>query len=248
VVPSLSSILTGRGTLGVSFPAVRSFLLACRFPAAFFVAPVAIFRYPYPMFKKKDDNDIIPEKDVDRAVDSDMNEMLDDSVVAEEHAGDTIKKLREKLKACEAEKLEYLTGWQRAKADLINARRRDETDRKEFTKFANEQLLFELIPVLENWDMALSHKESWEKADKNWRIGVESIFNQLRKALTDNGLVEIDPLNETFDHAKHEAIEYEHVDDAKKDHVILNVIQKGYSFNGKILKPAKVKVGEFSAK
>ncbi len=200
------------------------------------------------MFKKKDDNDIIPEKDVDRAVDSDMNEMLDDSVVAEEHAGDTIKKLREKLKACEAEKLEYLTGWQRAKADLINARRRDETDRKEFTKFANEQLLFELIPVLENWDMALSHKESWEKADKNWRIGVESIFNQLRKALTDNGLVEIDPLNETFDHAKHEAIEYEHVDDAKKDHVILNVIQKGYSFNGKILKPAKVKVGEFSAK
>ena len=93
--------------------------------------------------------------------------------------------------------------------------------------------------------MALSHRESWEKADKNWRVGVESIFAQLKKALADNGLVEMNPVGEKFDHAKHEAISYEHVEDEKMDHVILEVVQKGYILNEKILKAAKVKVGEW---
>jgi molecular chaperone GrpE len=171
--------------------------------------------------------------------------MLDDSVVAEENASETIKKLREKLKKVESEKQEYLTGWQLAKADFINARKRDEADRTEFIKFANGQLIYDLIPVLEHWDMALNHKESWEKADKNWRIGIESIFAQLKKALADNGLVEMDPVGEKFDHAKHEAISYEPVADEKLNHSVLAVIQKGYSLNGRILKAAKVKVGEF---
>ena len=178
-------------------------------------------------------------------VDDESDGELDDSVVAEESAAQTIQKLRDRLKACETENREYLTGWQRAKADLINARKRDEADRAEFIKFANEQLIYDLIPVLDHWDMALSHKESWERADKNWRVGVESIFAQLKKALTDNGLVEIDPIGEKFDHAKHEAISYEPVGEEKQDQIILLVIQKGYLYNGKILKPAKVKVGEF---
>lgn len=186
------------------------------------------------MLKKHDDND------ADVVADD-----LDDSVVAEESSAETIKKLRDKLKTTEAERLEYLTGWQRAKADFVNARKRDETDRQEFLKFANEQLIHDLIPVLEHWDMALSHKESWEKADKNWRVGVESIFNQLKKALFDNGLKEIDPIGAKFDHNQHEAISYEPVTDEKMDHAIIQVIQKGYSLNGKILRPAKVKVGEY---
>jgi molecular chaperone GrpE len=212
------------------------------------------------MFKKNntnnsnssDDNDqssdaesiseVEPIKGADKEVDDGT---LDDSVVAEESAAETIKKLREKLKKTESEKQEYLTGWQLAKADFINARKRDEADRTEFIKFANEQLIYDLIPVLEHWDMALNHKESWEKADKNWRIGIESIFAQLKKALADNGLVEMDPVGEKFDHAKHEAISYEPVADEKLNHSVLAVIQKGYSLNGRILKAAKVKVGEF---
>ncbi len=186
--------------------------------------------------------DIEPINGADKAVEDGT---LDDSVVAEENAAETIKKLREKLKKVESEKQDYLTGWQLAKADFINARKRDETDRATFMKFAGEQLMFDIIPVLEHWDMALSHKESWEKADKNWRVGVESIFAQLKKALADNGLVEMNPLGEKFDHSKHEAISYEPVNEEKKDHFILEVIQKGYILNGKILKAAKVKVGEW---
>lgn len=207
------------------------------------------------MKKPHEDNDIIPEKDAEKTADFDdfdqssdamtKEDTLDDSVVAEENAAEAIKKLRERLKKAESEKQEYLTGWQRAKADMVNARKRDEAERKDFIKYANEALIADLVPVLDSFDMAMGNKEAWEKADKNWRMGVEYIYTQLIKALTENGLVEINPLNEKFDHARHEATTYEPVTDAKLDHVITAVIQKGYSLNGKVLKVPKVKVGEF---
>ncbi len=178
--------------------------------------------------------------------DSDVvQENLDDSVVAEENAAETVKKLREKLKKAEAEKTEYLTGWQRAKADLINARKRDEADRAEFVKFANERLIESIIPVMESFDMAMGNKEAWEKADKNWRVGVEYIYGQLKKALSDAGLEEINPLGKPFDHARDEAAEYIPAESEKDHHKVLAVVQKGYTLNGKNLRPPKVKVGEF---
>ena len=96
---------------------------------------------------------------MDEEIEKDEN--LDDSVVAEEAAAEVIKKLREKLKTTQKERDEYLAGWQRAKADLINARQRDETDKKEFVKFANERLVDGLIPVLDSFELAFNNKESW---------------------------------------------------------------------------------------
>ena len=192
------------------------------------------------MFKKdpsKDDGIV-----VENLTDTDT---LDDSVVADESATETIKKLRAKLKETEAQRMEYLTGWQRAKADLINARKRDEEERKEFIKFANERLIEGIVPVLESFEMAMSNKEAWEKADKNWRVGVEYIYSQLKKSLEDGGLTELRPINQKFDHALHEAASYEAVTDEKLDHTIIKVIQNGYYLNGKLMRPAKVVVGEF---
>ena len=173
------------------------------------------------------------------------NEYLDDSVVAEENAAEAIRKLRERLKNSEAERMEYLTGWQRAKADSINARKREETERAEFVKFANERLIENLIPVLESFDLAMGNKETWEKADKNWRTGVEYIYSQLKKALNEAGLEEINPIGQTFDHSRDEAAEHVPVHSETENHKILAVVQKGYSLNGRILRPPKVKVGEF---
>jgi len=186
--------------------------------------------------KNKDNDDVVLDS---------SPEMLDDSVVAEENTIETIKKLKQKLKKAEAERLEYLTGWQRDKADFINARKRDTAERGEFAKFANERLIEELIPVLESFDMAMSNKEVWEKADKNWRTGVEYIYSQLLKVLTDFGVKEISPVGEKFDHAKHEAVSYEAVPNEDKADSILGVVKKGYSLNEKLLRAPKVVVGEF---
>ena len=194
---------------------------------------------------KNDENqsDIVPEtEDVSTQDDSDT---LDDSVVAEDNAVEAVKKLKEKLKISEKERMEYLTGWQRAKADLVNARKRDEADRQEFMKFANERLIDGLLPVLESFDMAMGNKDAWEKVDKNWRVGVEYIYTQLKKVLADSGLVEINPLGEKFDINRDEATEYVPVTDESDDHKIVAVLQKGYILNGRPMRPPKVKVGEW---
>lgn len=169
-----------------------------------------------------------------------MNEEDDVKIEPEEGSPEeTIKKLREKLKAALEEKQEYLTGWQKAKAEFINARKRDEEDKKDFVRFANENLLAELFPVLDSFNMAMGNKETWEKVDKNWRMGVEYIANQLKKILEEHGLKEIDPIGQKFDPLRDEAIE-----DGKESDIITTVISKGYSLNGKVVKAPKVKVGE----
>ena len=177
----------------------------------------------------KDENDITIEKD----------ENLDESVVAEESSHDYIKKLKEKLSKAIEEKQEYLNNWQKDKAEFINVRKRDLEAQKDFARFSNENLIGELIPVLDSFNMAMGNKELWEKADKNWRVGVEYIANQLKKILEDFGLKEIDPIGKPFDPMRDEAIE-----DGKEGNLVTTVIQKGYELNGKVLKAPKVKVGE----
>lgn len=173
------------------------------------------------------------------------DETLDDSVIAEETAIETVKVLKEKLKKAVEEKQEYLNSWQRDKAEFVNARKRDQEAQKEFTRFSNENLISELIPVLDSFNMAMGNREAWEKADKSWRTGVEYIANQLKKILEEFGLKELDPIGKIFDPMRDEAIEHEAVQDEKKNNTVTFVIQKGYELNGKILKAPKVRVGEY---
>ncbi len=158
---------------------------------------------------------------------------------------DTVKDLREKLKKAIAEKQEYLDGWQRAKAEFINARKRDEEDKRAMVQFATENLVAELIPVLESFEMARSNKVAWEAVDKGWRTGVEYIHSQLLKILEDHGVKEVNPIGQKFDPMRDEAIEHVVVTDEAQDHIITDVVQKGYTLNGKSLKAPRVKVGEF---
>src|SRR4051812_48886618 len=102
----------------------------------------------------------------------------------EAQAKDKIKKLRDDLKACQTEKTDYLTNWQKERADFINYKKDDEARRKNILVMAREQFTEELLPVLDAYDMAFSNKETWEKVDKSWRMGVEYIHQQLLKVLS----------------------------------------------------------------
>jgi molecular chaperone GrpE len=172
----------------------------------------------------------------------------DDEFVPEDGEGntqDTVKSLRERLKKAIAEKQEYMDGWQRAKADFVNARKREEESRKDVMKYATEDLVVQLTSVLDSFTMAFSNKEAWEKIDKNWRVGVEHIYSQLIGVLQQNGFSEFNPISETFDPMKHHAVETVVVTDKNQDHKIVEVLQKGYILNGKIIRPASVKIGEY---
>jgi molecular chaperone GrpE len=192
--------------------------------------------------------------DVTAPADDDNHKKADiaDDVVFENEDGEgntlssdsKIKQLREKLKKSEAERMEYLAGWQRAKADLVNARKRDEEDKKEFVKYANEDLILEILTVLDSFDMAFSNKEAWEKVDKNWRVGVEYIYSQLLSSLERFNLKALNPIGQKFDPNHHVSIENVIVTDKSEEGMILDVIQKGYELNGKPIRAPKVKVGE----
>jgi len=176
-------------------------------------------------------------------------EEMDDVVFEPEEDGSTsspqakIKKLKEELKKCQKEREEYLTGWQRAKADFINARKEEEKNRAETIKFANKEFAQEILAAMDSFDMAFANKEAWEKVDKNWRVGVEYIYSQLLSVLEQNGLKQINPAGEKFDPNIHTSVESVSVEDEKDDHKIMEVVQKGYLMHGALIRSPKVKVG-----
>ena len=213
--------------------------------------------------KKSDQNKLDPEKsmpmDATEPLDDKPEKTFDGDTASSDYvtfepedgegnlqnSGAKLKELREKLKKSEAERMEYLAGWQRAKADLVNARKRDEDDKKEFIKYANEDLIGELLTVLDSFGMAFANKEAWEKVDKNWRTGVEYIYSQLITTLERFNLKLIDPKGQKFDPNHQISIENVPVTDKSQDSMILDVVQKGYELNGKEIRAPKVKVGEF---
>lgn len=189
-----------------------------------------------------DEKDIQKEADASSA-DVTFEEVGEDGTDTDPHT--QIKKLREKLKSCVEEKQTYLDGWQRAKADFVNARKRDEEDKREFIRFAKEGMLVDILPVLQSFEMAFGNREAWEKVDKNWRIGVEYIYSQLKQTLEAQGLKEISPLGLPFDPARDEAVEYVPVAKEADHHKVVEVVQKGYNLDTKALRAPKVKVGEY---
>ena len=179
----------------------------------------------------EESDDIVPEEDSDHA-----------------RGGETkseLVRLKEKLKKSEAQKQEYLDSWQRAQAEFINTRKRDEERNKEILKFAGEDIFLQIIPVLDSFDMAFSNKESWEKVSKDWRVGVEYIYSQLLAVLQNNGITQLNPVHEVFNPEFHEAIE-EVVGKKEDEGKVIAVIQKGYKLHDKVIRTAKVKVGSHS--
>ncbi|MBI4120659.1 MAG: nucleotide exchange factor GrpE [Parcubacteria group bacterium] len=158
---------------------------------------------------------------------------------------DKEKKLREKLAQCEKERQEYLDGWQRAKADFINARKAEDESRKTLREFVKEDILSQILPVLDSFELAFRNKEAWERADKGWREGVEHIYTQLIGILKSNSILEINPVGAHFDPNKHESVETVETDREEDDGKILEVTQRGYELNGRLLRPARVKISEF---
>ncbi len=169
-----------------------------------------------------------------------MNEENDDIVIEDDpdsaSTAGVVKKLREKLKVAEEKAKEYLDGWQRDRAEVANARKRDEESRKMFIKFANEGFILELMPVLDSFDMALAHGSK----------EVEPVYKQLINTLKAHGLEVSYPMGEKFDPQQHESIGTISAEKVEDEDRVLEVVQKGYILSGKIIRPAKVKIGQIN--
>lgn len=158
---------------------------------------------------------------------------------------DVVGKLRADLKQARADKEEYLTGWQRAKADYVNLQKEMDTVRKNTQVLTKEKMMENLLPTLDSFEMAFTNKEAWEKVDANWRMGIEYIHQQFMTSLADSGIEKIDKVGVSFDPNLHQSIESIPTDDQSKDHTIERVIQTGYKIGERIIRPARVNIFEF---
>ena len=150
------------------------------------------------------------------------------------------KKEPKKNKKNEIEELKLML--QRAQADFINYRRRNEEERSNFVRSAHADLITEILPVMDNFARAAAHAPEGLEED-GWVIGVKSIEKQLEKIMEDNGLQKIQTVGQEFDPNLHEALGQ--VSDAeKKNHEIVSEELAGYFLNGKLLRPAKVIVNQ----
>jgi molecular chaperone GrpE len=136
-----------------------------------------------------------------------------------------------------AEKAELNDRMLRARAEFDNARRRSERERSDYLQFAAMDLVRDLLPVLDDFERALKV----ETADKEYAKGVELIYQRLYETLKKMGLEPISAEGKTFDPNVHEAVVRVQSDEAE-DQTILGELQRGYTFRGKLLRPAWVKV------
>ena len=129
------------------------------------------------------------------------------------------------------------TRYLRLMADFQNYKKRVEKEKKDLYSYANEKLVTEQLEVLDNFERALQQ----ETSDENFKKGMEMIFKQLSNVLEKSGLAEIAALGEDFDPNVHNAVMTEETEDYESGKVS-GVMQKGYTLNGKVIRPSMVKV------
>jgi molecular chaperone GrpE len=130
----------------------------------------------------------------------------------------------------------------RISADFENFKKRATREKQEAIKFANESLLQKLIPVLDNFDMALSAAQTASgDAAQSLQTGINMIYQQLRNSLTEAGLEEVDAAGKPFDPNLHEAVSQKESAEVPEG-TVLQQLRKGYKLRDRLLRPASVVV------
>lgn len=149
-----------------------------------------------------------------------------------------MQKLRDELEKTKIERQEYLDGWQRCKADAINARKDIEARTQRTAESAKEALIQDIIPALDSFDLA-SQSEAWASVPEGFRSGMEYVRNQLLDALKRHGVECYGKVGDLSEHSLHEAMG-ENADMPGESGSIVRVLRPGYRSGDKILRAAQV--------
>jgi len=176
-------------------------------------------------------DDVVFERD-GREEDGGSEEELE---ATESRADVKVQKVKKELEAVKKEKQEYLDGWQRAKADYVNALKRFEEEKVRIREQGVMKAVKALLPAYDALERA-------KEAGGEMPEGFAGIAKQLEGAFTGLGLTSFGSVGEPFDPAKHEALGTDPTDDAKKDDAVSAVLEQGYEIHGAVIRPARVRV------
>ncbi len=149
-----------------------------------------------------------------------------------------LKKMRNELEQVKKERQEYLDGWQRCKADSVNARKEAEARAARSAEVLREALVHDIIPALDSFDMAAG-SEAWAEVNLGWRNGMEHVRDQLIDALRGHGIERYGKIGEVFNTGLYEAVQ--EVDDVPGEpNSIVRILRYGYRSKTQVLRPAQV--------
>ena len=146
------------------------------------------------------------------------------------------------LAKARAEAESYLDDLRRLQADFDNYRKRTLREQTARTASASQALVARLLPVLDNFELAVSAAEQSRDFDRMLK-GVEMVFGELREVLQGEGLVKIEAEGKPFDPERHEAVVAVEQEDTEPGTVV-DIVRTGYELRGKVLRPAMVKVAK----
>lgn len=149
----------------------------------------------------------------------------------------------EDLKQRAAKADEYRNRLLREAADFDNYKKRSARERQDAITFANESLLQKLIPILDSFEMAMAAAAADGATASPLQTGVAMVYNQLKSALAEAGLEEIDARGKAFDPNLHEAVSQQESADVPEGQVTQQ-IRKGYKFRTRLVRPAGVVVAK----
>ena len=161
-------------------------------------------------------------------------EATNEEVTTEENQPSELELLQQEL---ETQKDKYL----RLSAEFDNYRKRTMKEKAELILNGGEKCIVSILPIIDDFERALQTMEN-KDTDANYE-GVLLIYNKFKRTLEQNGLEEINAKDAIFDTDEHEALTNVPVTDESQKGKVLDVIQKGYKLNGKVIRYARVVVG-----
>ena len=166
-----------------------------------------------------------------------------DAVAELEQPIDLFKDLMEQLNQAQAQAAEYLDGWQRARAEFANYKRRTEAERIELSATAGADVLMRVLPAIDDFDRAANTLPD-DLKDHAWINGVMLIYRKLLNTLDASNVkpIVVQP-GDAFDPTLHEAITHEDSDQFSSGQIIAE-LQRGYKMGERVLRPAMVRVAK----
>ena len=129
-------------------------------------------------------------------------------------------------------------------AELINYRKRKDEEVSNMLKYANQDLIMEILPIVDNFERALKLSEK-DETNAKFAEGFKMLYNGLVNTLHKFGVEEIKSTGEKFDPTYHEALLIEN-DQTKEDDIIIETLITGYTYKGRVIRPSSVKVNKIN--
>lgn len=153
---------------------------------------------------------------------------------------DNLESIKKELKECRKLGEEYLAGWQRTKADFLNHQKKESKRVETVLSFIKTGWILKMLDIHDNLERAREHVPQ-KLEDINWVKGVLQIESQFHSFFKENGVERINPKGKQFNPNFHEAIEQIEAK-GKESGLIVEVLEKGYMLDNKVIRPAKVKI------